>query len=275
MITTFNNRNILIIFLAVFILFILGQEELRKIGSQKFFQEGNYYFNGGEYDLKKAEKYYDTALLVYPETSYAHYQKARIYLVTNRIEEAKKEIDKELAIHLENKRSFYVRGLIDGYLKNYPEAENDFRQFIQHAPDEWAGYMDLSWIYIANNKFQEAADISQDGLIKFPENPWLYSNNGLALYKLGNYDEAKNKLLKGKNLAEKVTSDDWRMAYPGNDPSGAEDGIRDLKAAISYNLALTYNKLRDTDNFFAEAQYYQSLFAPNDARRDKIFDALY
>ncbi len=244
---------------------------MRKV-SGYFFQKGNYYFNGGEYNLEKAEKYYNAALLAYPKMSYAHYQKARIYLVTNKTEEAKKEIDKELAVHPENKRSFYVRGLINGYLKDYPEAENDFKQFIRYAPNEWAGYMDLSWIYIADDKFQEAADVSQKGLQKFPENPWLLSNNGLALYKLGKYEEAKRSLLKGKDLAQKVTPEDWKKTYPGNNPLGAESGIKDLKAAISYNLALTCKKLGDAKGLLEEYGYYTSLFSPNDPRKEKIYE---
>jgi len=246
----------------------------RIIAGKYFFNRGNSYYSGGKHNLEKAEKFFKYSLSIGSDHSYAHYQLARIYLVRNDLEKAKAEIDQELKYHPENKRSFYVRGLIDGYLKNYAEAQDDFKKFIDYAPNEWAGYMDLSWVYLSDGKFQEAADASGKGLEKYPENVWLLSNYGLAEYKLKNFEEAKKFLERGKELAKNLTVEDWKKAYPGNDPAGAERGVDDIKGAISYNLALAYKNSGDMKKYIQEVDYYSSLYPSGDPRRNKIYDSL-
>lgn len=261
--------------LCISILFFWkNPENPRIILADYLANKGNLYFTGNNYNIEKAERYFKYSLYFDPQVTLAHYQLARIYFTQNDFSNAKKEIDLELKNHPENKRSFYVRGLIDGYSKNYAEAENDFQQFIAFAPDEWPGYMDLSWVYINDQKFQEALDIDNKGLAEFPNQVWLLSNKGLALYKLKNYQDAEGVLERAKELAKNLTPDDWKTAYPGNDPSGAVNGVLDIRGAISYNLALVYKNLNKSDKYIAEVDYYQSLFPPGDTRINKIYDSL-
>src|SRR3989338_315442 len=109
-------------------------------------QTGNYYFNGGAYDLEKAEEAFKRALRADPKILWGHYQLARIYFVKGEKEKALKEINKELEANPANLRSLYVRGLINGYSGDLKNAEEDFRRFTLWAPKEWAGYNDLAWI---------------------------------------------------------------------------------------------------------------------------------
>jgi len=134
--------------------------------------------------------------------------------------------------------------------------------------------MDLCWVYINNGKYQEAVDTTTEGLKSNPDQVWLLSNEGLALYKLKNFEEAKGVLEKDKESAKKITPEDWKVAYPGNDPAGAEEGVRDVKAAISYNLALVYKNLNETGKYLDEVDYYRSLFPAGDPKIEKIYDTL-
>lgn len=231
--------------IALIILFFLFQIPIKKYVSQKAAGIGNYYFNGGEYNLNKAEKFYKKALKFDDKNWYAYYQLARIDFVKNRFYSGIINIDRALAIDPENKRSYYVRGLLNGYRGNYDEAEKDFQNFIAWHSNEWAGYADLSWIYINDGKYEEAILTASNALSIFPENVWLYANKGLAQYKLGRYDEAKADLETAKKLAEKINSNDWKRAYPGNNPADAEKGVEEIKTAINYNLKLTYRMVGD------------------------------
>src|SRR3989344_2414193 len=70
-------------------------------------QLGNYYFNGGEYDLNKAEQAYKKAVAKDSVIFWGHYQLARIYFVQGKYDEAVQEADKELEGNPENLRALY------------------------------------------------------------------------------------------------------------------------------------------------------------------------
>ena len=265
--------GIILLIIVVAILIPGGKKSLRYRIGMNLADRGNVFYSQ-KYDLAKAQKYFYWSLRIDPQLPYVHYQLARTYLVQSDLGKAKGEIDLELKYHPENKRAFYVRGLIDGYAKNYSEAQNDFRQFIAYAPKEWAGYMDLSWVYINDQKYQEALETDNRGLAMYPDHIWLLSNKGLALYKLGRLEEAKVILEKDQELAKNLTADDWKRAYPGNNPAGAENGVLDIRGVIAYNLALTYNNLNDAEKYLQEVSEYQSLFPLGDVRRDKIHDSI-
>jgi tetratricopeptide (TPR) repeat protein len=241
-----NKKNLLkhkkLAGILVFILLLfLFQAPARSVISQKISSRANYYFNGGEYDLKKATNLYNKALAIDQKNWEAHYQLARINLISKDFWNGLAEIDKTLTLdHPQNKRAYYVRGLLDGYLKNYPEAERDFQNFIAWAPDEWGGYMDLSWIYINDGKYDDAVSVVNNALVLFPDNTWLYANKGLAEYKLGKYEDAKASLGIARKLAKELTPEKWAIAYPGNNPESAKKGVEEIKAAIDFNLKLAY-----------------------------------
>ena len=67
--------------------------------ADRLIAKGNFYFNGGAYDLGKAAKWYKLAMYADSNSSTAHYQLARVYFVQNKLAEAKSEIDKALSIN--------------------------------------------------------------------------------------------------------------------------------------------------------------------------------
>lgn len=203
---------------------------------------GNYYFNGGAYDLKKAKQAYQKALSVKPGILWGHYQLARIAFMGGDYDAALKEIDKELEANPENLRSFYVRGLMYGY-RGYPGdlslAEADFRRFTLWAPKEWAGHNDLAWVLSKQRKYGEAEETIQTAFRKIPDieiNTWLWNSLGVAQLNLKKYAEAERSFKKAKEFSESITQEEWREAYPGNDPASTESGLLAFKKAIDENL---------------------------------------
>ena len=249
----YREMGILIVFLAAITFFVrpsIGQFMWNVLGAPRtallltqdarFAMEiGNYYFNGGDYDLEQAERAYQKALSLDPSILWGHYQLARIYFVKTMFDHAIEEINQELAVRPENLRSLYMRGLIYGYQGNLAKAEEDFKAFIQWAPKEWAGYNDLCWILLKEKKYEEARAIAMLGIQNAPygdQNAWLWNNRGVAELNLKRYQEAESSLKRTLILADQLTLAQWQRAYSGNNPSNAESGLAQFKSAIRSNL---------------------------------------
>jgi len=207
---------------------------------------GNYHFNGviggGEYNPDIALKAYQKAVSINPKILWGHYQLARIYFVKGDFNLALAEIAEELEANPENLRSLYVRGLIYGYRNqagDLEKAEADFRRFAEWAPSEWAGYNDLAWILSKRGKYKEAGETITMAFRKISEsknNPWLWNALGVAELNLKEYKNAELSFGKSKQLAERLTEEDWRRSYPGNNPASAEEGLSSFLQAIDENL---------------------------------------
>ena len=203
-------------------------------------RHGNFYFNGGAYDLEKAERAFQRAVGIEPGILWGHYQLARIYFVKEDSAKALGEINKELEANPENLRSLYVRGLIYGFGKNFTEAEEDFWRFTLWAPKEWAGYNDLAWILAKDWKYAEAESVIKKAFREISggdKNPWLWNSLGVAELNLQEFKNAEKSFTKAGIFAEKLTLGDWRKAYPGNNPIEAERGLSAFKKAIEDNLS--------------------------------------
>lgn len=212
---------------------------------------GNYYFGGmaenREYNIAKAEQAYRRAVSIDPKVFLGHYQLARINFLKGNFIEALQEINEELRINPENLRSLYIRGLIYGYRKysgDLGRAEADFSSFIEWAPTEWAGYNDLMWILLKEKKYRETLDVSRKAFElahEAKDNPWLWNSKGLAELNLKMKKEAIFSFNTAIETAKKLTENNWRKAYPGNDPISASAGLESFRQALKTNLALAEN----------------------------------
>lgn len=202
------------------------------------FEIGNYYFNGGAYDLARAERAYARALALDPARSGPRYQLARIAFLRSDFTSALAFINEEIALHPDFTRAHYVRGLIHGYARRFSEAEADFSAFLEWKPQSWAGRNDLAWIYFAQGKFAEAEEEARIGLSFSPENPWLLTSRGTALINLDRGWEAEAVLAKALDAANQLSIEEWGRAYPGNDPALYPRGLTEMRRVIEANLAL-------------------------------------
>ncbi|MDO8676398.1 MAG: tetratricopeptide repeat protein [Candidatus Azambacteria bacterium] len=213
---------------------------------------GNYYFNGvfggGEYNPDVALKAYEKAVRVNPKILWGHYQLARIYFVKGNYDKALSEINLEFEANPENLRSLYVRGLIYGYRAvsgDLGKAEEDFQRFTKWAPREWAGYNDFAWVLSKQGKYSEAEktiSLAFKEALDAKNNPWLWNALGVAQLNLKKYSNATDSFKKAKELAEKLTINDWARAYPGNNPSTGGEGLSAFLKAISENLRRAESK---------------------------------
>ena len=145
-------------------------------------------------------------------------------------------------------RTYYMRGLTYGYMKRFEEAETDFLKIIEwHKdkpldPKEWALYVDLSWIYFQQGKYEDMKSLIKEGIKVFPDNPWVLNMYGLALLNTGSGKESKPIFEEALAESQKLTEEDWLNAYPGNDPRIAREGLNEMLTAIERNLELVANE---------------------------------
>lgn len=203
-------------------------------------QEGFYYFGGGTYDLDKATEAFRLAVQLEPTVLWGHYQLARIYFVQGKFDEARAEIQAELAGNPANLRALYELGLIEEAQHNYSAAVDDFRQFIAWAPSEWGGYNDGAYVLAEMGKYDESEALINQALKNVPDagkNPWLLNSLGLAELNSAQYAKAVASFETAQEAAKTLTQEEWITAYSSNDPAAAAASIAAFQKAIAENLA--------------------------------------
>ncbi len=204
------------------------------------FDIGRRSFELDSYDIPLARKAFEKTVELQPDMLWANYQLARVLFVEGKFDEALAAINKELEYHPNNLRALYVRGLIFAYSNNLPAAETDFERFVAWVPTEWAGYNDLAWVLGQRGKYTEAKKVMEEAFIKAKDaetNPWLWNTLGVQELNLAEFQSAARSFEKAEELAAVLTEEEWRAAYPGNNPGTIHEGLEEFQSAIEANLA--------------------------------------
>jgi Flp pilus assembly protein TadD len=189
------------------------------------------------YDIDRAEALYLKAAALDDTYPYVNHQLARINFLKGNLGTALLYIDKEIELHGEQEaNTYYVRGLIEGYMQNYDAAVKDYAYFVTKQPNDWAAINDYAWVLLKDKKFKEAEEASAGGLVRHPDNPWLLNSHSIALYELHRYSESLKDAEAAQAAVAKLSLARWSGAYPGNDPSSASQGLGSFKAAVQKNI---------------------------------------
>lgn len=209
---------------------------------------GNHHFGvygPSGYSIEKAEQYFGKAVEIDPKTPDAWHQYARIAFLRGNFETALYRINRQFAERGDElMAAYYIRGLIYGYKKDYPNAQKDFEKYVAWNPTNWAANNDLAWIYFVQGKFADSKRQTESGMKYFPDNPWLLVSHAMSIYNLGDSVGAEAELLRAREAAAKLAPRDWDKAYPGNDPAIAEQGLAEFKRTIEKNIELVHSKTK-------------------------------
>lgn len=189
------------------------------------------------YDINRAQYYFEQAAAIDPTYPYLYHELARISFLHGNFPLALAQIDVQIALHGDTEaNSYYVRGLIEGYMGNYTAAAADYKYFIQFDPEDWASANDYSWVLLQAHQSEAAVQETSRMLQVFPGNPWLLNTNAIALYDAGDLQKALIQAEASVQASHTITTEAWLDAYPGNDPSIAEGGIASFQADALQNL---------------------------------------
>lgn len=203
--------------------------------------------NANDYDVARAKRYFDIAAAKDPQLPAVYHELARIDFIRGNLVAALAKINFQIQQHgsaLPN--SYYIRGLIEGYMGEYALAAFDYERYLRHDPANWAAINDYAWVLLQGGRAQDAHEVLEPGLNHFPENPWLLNSESIALYRMGFPSDALMAVQKASRLAADVTESDWLQAYPGNDPRAAQEGIQTLRDSIAANMHMVETALAST-----------------------------
>ncbi len=236
----------LLLLFAVLIAGTIFFLSMRKEMAPSLVQAGDWFFSEGfSYNVVIADRLYYVAILVDPNVVDAWHQRARIAFLRGDFAVALIAINQQIALHGDSfMASYYIRGLINGYRKEYEAAEADFERFVAWDPTNWAANNDLAWIYFAEGKFVEAKHQAEFGLVHNTANPWLLTTHAMAVYNLGNPMVAAVELAQAREAVANLTVYQWMRAYPGNDPALAQEGLAAFRATIDSDLSLVHSTIQ-------------------------------
>lgn len=204
------------------------------------FEIGERHFNGQDpsaYNVVRAATYFKKAVALDSHLLYVHHELARIYFLRGDFGNAMTQIDVQIAEHGDaTPNSYYVRGLIEGYMGAYADAAKDYEQFLRSDPHNWAGINDYAWVLLKDGRAKDAARVTEAGLKDFPNNPWLLNSNSIALFELGRLKEANAQAKKAWGALQGVSEKEWLHSYPGNDPKVAQQGIETFRTSVQENM---------------------------------------
>lgn len=190
------------------------------------------------YNIDRAAELYREVLRRDPSFPYAHHQLARIAFLKGDFTTALERITIE--INRPNgpasPSSYYIRALIEGFAGKYAASAEDYRRYLQHDPSNWAATNDLAWVLLKDARWEDTIAAIDPVLRLWPTNPWLLNSKAIALYELGRYEEALNAALQAHEHLDQVTNEVWSMAYPGNDPLIAPEGVATFRTAVIENM---------------------------------------
>ncbi len=208
--------------------------------AQKAYDYGVVHFNASDpsdYNIDLASDYFYTAAALNPKLPYLWHELARISFIEGDFIKAMTQINIQIAQEGDNTpSSYYVRGLIEGFMGDYPAAEDDYAHFYQLVPINWAGANDYAWVLLKDGKPQMAAQVVESVLPYYPQNPWLLNSDAIALSEMGDATTARERLETASQSVADLTPLDWSIAYPGNDPNVASQGLAQFKQAVQDNI---------------------------------------
>jgi tetratricopeptide (TPR) repeat protein len=208
--------------------------------AQRAFQYGENHFSSKKprfYDVRVAESFFNRAITLNPDLPLLNHELSRVAFLRGDYNLAIARINRELSDNTApSPTSYYMRGLIEGYMGDYDQAVDDYGRFLQTFTNNWAAINDYAWVLIKANRYAEAHSALVRGIALFPENAWLLNSDATALFEMGSTSDALIAARGAHARVENITRAQWLTAYPGNDPHSADQGIQTLRRSIEANI---------------------------------------
>jgi tetratricopeptide (TPR) repeat protein len=208
--------------------------------AERAYAYGDEHFNADDpsaYDIGGAEYFFRIAAQEDPSLPYVYHELARIEFLKGDFSGALAYINIQILNQGDKTpTSYYMRGLIEGFMGDYADSEADYAHYLRFDPIDWAAVNDYSWALLKDGK-PGAADAAIERVLKyFPNNAWLLNSDAIALSELGEATSARARIDAASQSVASLTPAQWSSAYPGNDPGIASQGLAAFKTAVMNNM---------------------------------------
>ena len=148
--------------------------------------------DAAHYDLARAEYLFNKAAAD-PSLPYVNHELARISFLRGDFSTALSRINLQISLHgTSTPNSYYVRGLIEGFVGDYGASAGDYATYLKTDPTNWAATNDYAWVLLKDKKFSTALATIDKVLPLWPDNAWLLNSKATALFELGRVREARD-----------------------------------------------------------------------------------
>jgi tetratricopeptide (TPR) repeat protein len=138
-----------------------------------------------------AIEYYKKALLMNPKLIRTRHHLFYAYIKLNQPEKALEVIkDPELGF-VEHPPAYRIIANLFAKAGKYDESIKSYERLIQLEPENLDSYIEYGAFLIEINKPQKAVELFAKALLKWPDNPALLNNLGIAYEVSGRYSEAE------------------------------------------------------------------------------------
>ena len=150
---------------------------------------GTLYLKRALYD--KAETEFKSILSYEPDYPFAHYGLGRVYFNRGNLDEAERRFREAKKQNSRLWQAYVFLGIIHDRRRNFDDAIEEYQRAASIKPDNADILNNLAISYYLNGEYENAANTLSNAVkVKSPKNGIYYNNLGLALCKLGKYDEA-------------------------------------------------------------------------------------
>lgn len=150
-------------------------------------------------ELGKAEKFYDSALSINPDTPEAGFGKARIATTQNRLEETREWLGKVLQATPNFAPAWSLLGDLERYQGNAQEAEQAYGKAIAHRLNNASDLLNRTLVRIYLKKYDGAASDIKTLNKRTPNHPGVAYAQGLLNFQQQKYPEALAAFQKALN----------------------------------------------------------------------------
>lgn len=154
---------------------------------------------------EEAEKQLKAMIADDPDNMRGYLALGGVYATTKDFRKAADLYDKAVATIKKPDRThwpiFYQRGIAHERLKEWPKAEENFKQALKLFPDQpqVLNYLGYSWVDM-NINLEEGLDMIRKAVELRPQDGYIVDSLGWAYYRLGRYDEAVKEMEKAVTL---------------------------------------------------------------------------
>lgn len=227
------------------------------------------------HDYTSAEKYFDLGSKVDPGNWAAYYERASVYIQTNRLLSAADDYSQSITLNPHNGQSYLGRGWVEDKMGKPDLALKDYNLGLSYDPLDAEGYDYRGYNYYHRGELKLALDDYNQALNLGLESSVVYAHRSRAYSDLGNIPGAISDISRAIELDPNNPDLFFTRSlyYLSSDPPDRAHALADLNHTLEldqgyvgayYQRALVYDMLGQSASALNDYQYFVKHYSMQD-----------